>query len=365
MNDILSLETTVTRGGIVLEPNGEPSEREGVLNPASARTRDGRLLIYPRMVAEGNRSRVGVCEELTGSAGERTFQRLGFALEPFAPYELRTAPGGYGCEDPRVTFVPVLDRYLMAYTAYGPDGPRIAVALSPDGYEWERLGLLDFGAGGLPTGDDKDGAFFPEPVISPAGVESIAFYHRPMLHMSTVDGRGSIPMILHMPPSDRESTRIGYVPLAPVLRDRKALLAVAESAVVLEPSSWDRIKTGAGTPPILVEEGWLSIYHGVDPVFHDNGRTTLCYSAGVVIHDRERPHLVRYRSPHPVLTPETAEERSGIVNNVVFPTAIDRLPDAHGRSTEIYYGMADSRVGVARFDFGPAVFAETSAESAA
>ena len=56
----------------------------------------------------------------------------GFALEPEAPYEMRTTPGGMGCEDPRVTYIPILRRYVMAYTAFGPQGPRIAVALSSD-----------------------------------------------------------------------------------------------------------------------------------------------------------------------------------------------------------------------------------------
>ncbi len=81
-----------------------------------------------------------------------------------ARYEKRTGPGGYGCEDPRVTFIAALDSYAMAYTAFGPDGPRVAFALSRDGYAWERVGLADFSGPGLPGGDDKDGAFFPEPV---------------------------------------------------------------------------------------------------------------------------------------------------------------------------------------------------------
>ena len=62
-------------------------------------------------------------------------------------------------------------------------------------------------------GDDKDGVFFPEPVLSPSGVRSIAFYHRPMLRLSTIDGRGAIPTLLDLPPEERESTRIAYVPL--------------------------------------------------------------------------------------------------------------------------------------------------------
>jgi predicted GH43/DUF377 family glycosyl hydrolase len=51
------------------------------------------------------------------------------------------------------------------------------------------------------------------------------------------------------------------------------------------------------------------------------------------------------------LTPTLPQERSGTVANVVFPTGIDRrddlgLPDRF----DIYYGMADSRIGVARLD---------------
>jgi predicted GH43/DUF377 family glycosyl hydrolase len=356
---LASLETKVERHGTALESNGDPDEAEGVLNPASARSRDGKLLLYPRVVAEGNRSRVGLCEERI-DGGLRSFLRLGYALQPEAPDEIRTGTGGYGCEDPRVTFVPELDRYVMLYTAFGPLGPRIAIALSYDGYEWNRLGLLDFAGQGLIAGDDKDGALFPASVISPRGVRALAFYHRPMLKLSELDGHAGVSQILELPPNMRESTRIGYVPLEPVLSDIRNLLAVAESTTVLLPGGWDRVKTGAGTPPVRVEEGWLSVYHGVDPIFHDNGRTTLRYAAGVVIHDAEQPHILRYRSPLPVMVPETPEERSGVVNDVVFPTAIDRPPDAPNRTYDIYYGMADTRVGLARFSFGQSVAAATA-----
>src|ERR1700680_524320 len=83
-----SLATTVTRLGVVLESDGEPDEAEGVLNPAVARTRDGRLLMYPRMVAAVNQSRVGITEA-DGSEDAPAFRRAGYALEPQAPYELR------------------------------------------------------------------------------------------------------------------------------------------------------------------------------------------------------------------------------------------------------------------------------------
>ncbi len=335
---------TITRLGLVLSPDGSPNEKEGVLNPASARTREGELVLYPRAVAEGNVSRIERCRA-HGEGDALRFERAGFALEPQEPYERRSSPGGMGCEDPRVTFVSALDKYVMAYTAFGPAGPRIALALSDDGRTWTRLGLVRF-APGLDQGDDKDGVFFPEPVISPNGVRSLAMYHRPMQRVSTVDGRGAVPHLLELPPEQRECTRIGYIPLEPVLRDIGSLLEVRESALVLVPDApWCRVKTGAGTPPVRIAEGWFSIYHGVDATDVGDGRYRMCYSAGFVVHDAERPHIVRYRSQDAVMVPEGLEETHGIVNYVVFPTAIDVLGE---RTFEFYYGMADARVGRAR-----------------
>ena len=359
--DVLTrFEGTITRKGVVLSPDGSPQEAEGVLNPASARGRDGTLLLYPRSVAAGNVSRVGLCRGVRDGDALR-FERDGFVLEPEAAYEVRTVPGGMGCEDPRVTFVPVLDRYVMAYTAFGPDGPRITVALSADGLRWERLGRVRF-APGLAQGDDKDGVFFPEPVTSPDGVRSLALYHRPMLRLSTMDGRGAIPTLLDLPPQERECTRIAYVPLEPVLSDIDKLLDVRESALVLAPDAqWCRIKTGAGTPPVRIAEGWFSIFHGVDAQDNGNGGYRMQYSAGFVVHDLERPHVVRYRSHLPAMVPEGIDETHGIVSNVVFPTAIDVIGE---RSYEFFYGMADARIGRARLELAPA-FTAAAEEPAA
>jgi predicted GH43/DUF377 family glycosyl hydrolase len=46
-----------------------------------------------------------------------------------------------------------------------------------------------------------------------------------------------------------------------------------------------------------------------------------------------------------------SQERHGTIANVVFPTGIDRrddlgLPDR----SDVYYGMADNRIGVAHLD---------------
>ena len=347
----IDVDVRIERLGLVLQPDGDPLEAGGVLNPASARTPAGELLLYPRVVQEGNISRVGIVKTKALDVGFDV-QRMGYVLEPQAAYEVRPNPG-YGCEDPRVTYVPVLERYVMAYTAFGPVGPRIALALSKDGRAWERLGLMKFGEAGVSIGDDKDAAFFPEPVTSPAGVRSLAFYHRPMLHLSAVDGRAAIPMIQRMPFEDRESIRIGYVPLDAVLDDISKLLICTESAQVLSPDErWGSIKIGGGTPPLRVTvaglEGWMSLFHGVDAVSGTHGKPHLRYSSGIVIHDIERPDRILYRSPDPVFEPRDRRERVGVVDNVVFPTGIDPRLDLGERVYDFYYGMGDYCIGAAR-----------------
>ena len=99
------------RIGMIMEPEpGNPLEVEGVLNPAATRGPDGQLYLFPRLVAKGNYSRIGIARVEFDAAGDPTgVERLGIALEPEAEYEPR-ADGGGGCEDARVTFVEPLRR---------------------------------------------------------------------------------------------------------------------------------------------------------------------------------------------------------------------------------------------------------------
>src|SRR5450755_241950 len=125
-------EFNLQRLGILMQPEpGNPQEVEGVLNPAAARGPDGELYLFPRLVAQGNYSRIGIARVRFNEAGDPAgVERLGIALEPEMDYELRPDGSG-GCEDPRITFVEPLRRYVMTYTAYSPHGPRIALAI-PD-----------------------------------------------------------------------------------------------------------------------------------------------------------------------------------------------------------------------------------------
>ena len=117
-------------------------------------------------------------------------------------------------------------------------------------------------------------------------------------------------------------------------------------------AAWERLKVGAGAPPLLTPLGWLVIYHGVSVGPDAAGPSRgLRYSAGALVLDARDASVIRYRSPTPILAPQLPQERDGAVADVVFPTGVDRRSDLdQPNRIDVYYGMADSRIGVARLD---------------
>jgi beta-1,2-mannobiose phosphorylase / 1,2-beta-oligomannan phosphorylase len=338
------------RLGVVMEPQpGDPNEAWGVLNPAAARGLDGELYLFPRLVAEGNYSRIGIARVVFDPAGiPAGVERLGLALEPREPYELNAQTGG-GVEDPRVTLVQPLHLYVMAYTALGPAGPRVALATSPDLFHWTRLGPLRFAPEGrldLNAYANKDAAFFPDVVADPHGHPALAVLHRPSLRVPTgpdVVGLADVPGR-----AGRESIWLSYVSLEPARRSPTALTETYGHKVLATPQQpWEALKIGGGPPPLRTPLGWLVIYHGVCGRSPSSTlvRPALSYSAGALVLDGDDVLTTRYRSPQPILAPELEEERFGIVPNCVFPTGLD--PQARD-AVDVYYGMADARIGAAR-----------------
>ena len=175
----------------------------------------------------------------------------------------------------------------MAYTAFSPKGPRIALAVSEDLIHWQRLGLATFRPyKGIKFDgvDNKDASVFPVAISDPAGQPAMAILHRPLfpgtLPEETARHPRSRVVDLH-----RESIWISYCPLATKNR---------------------------------------GLYH-------------LCHFA------------LHRRLASPVAPWE--QERQGTVANVVFPTGIDRRDDLGTPDRfDVYYGMADDRIGVARLE---------------
>src|SRR5207342_3557083 len=143
----------------------------------------GQLYLFPRLVGQGNYSRIGIARVLFNEAGDPAgVERLGIALEPEAHYEHRNDGSG-GCEDPRITFVEPIRCYIMAYTACSPNGPRIALAKSEDLIRWQRLGLVTFQPyDGIEFDgvNNKDASVFPVAIPDPSGKPSMAILQRPL-----------------------------------------------------------------------------------------------------------------------------------------------------------------------------------------
>lgn len=339
------------RLGVVMEPEpGDSREAGGVLNPGGTRGRDGEYYLFPRVVEVPNYSRIGIARVVFEDGEPIGAERLGYALEPDAAFERNTSTAG--CEDARVTFILAIDHFVMVYSSYGPRSSRLALAVSKDCVEWRRLGPVLFSYeeewfADFNLFDNKDAFFFPEPVRNPAGEWSLALVHRPDFDVGDEEPFLTLPRGIE---EARPGMWISYVSLEDVQHNLGRLVdARQHQPLAFARQPWEELKIGGGTPPVRTESGWLMVYHGVSGSIHRDldHQPEVGYRAGIMVLDYEDPRRVLYRSERPVLEPESEEERVGVVDNVVFPTALDTREN--GR-IDVYYGMADSKIGVARLD---------------
>jgi len=214
------------------------------------------------------------------------------------PQELR------GPEDPRI--VKLGDTFYMMYTGYGGrfEGDwRICLASSQNLIDWQRHGvMLDE--------PNKDASLFPEKING----------QYVMLHRRPPD--------IWLAYSDDLSRW-----------DNHTLVMETDPG-----SSWESEKIGIAGPPIKTEAGWLLIYHGVS----QNNQ----YSLGVAMLDLEDPSKVIARQAGPILEPELDWEINGCVPNVIFSCGQVVIGD----EMYVYYGGADTVIGVASVKMGEIVF---------
>lgn len=316
------------RRGVLLTPDSfDPREAGGVLNPAIAALEGRRYLLYRAVALEPkNYSRILVAE-VTEKNGTYHANRLNHvALEPQADYELWGDGKGGGVEDPRITQIG--NEYIMTYVAYGTvkdaHTPRVALASSTDLLNWQRMGLVHYDPVrydmlghtyffDMDVISNKDAVIFPEKING-----RYAMLHRPMFPYMA-----GIPQGIWLSYSDD-------------------LLSWYDHQVIMDPRpGWECAKIGAGSQPILLDEGWLVFYHGVNSIETD---PDLRYRVGAILLDKTDPSRVLYRSAEPVLSPESEQERIGVVNNVVFPCGA--LVNS-ALQIEVYYGMGDAAIGIA------------------
>lgn len=209
----------------------------------------------------------------------------------------------WGIEDPRVTFVPELDQYVITYTAYSRMGPGLALALTPDFRQFERYGMIM-------QPENKDAAVLPERIHG-----RWALIHRPVINTEA-----------HM-----------WISYSSDLHDWGNPKMIMKARIG---GWWDANKIGLSSPPIKTPEGWLTIYHGVK--WNASGAI---YRLGLALFDLENPEICLRRGDEWIFAPEEPYELFGDVDKVVFPCGHTILPD--GDTIRVYYGAADTSIALA------------------
>jgi predicted GH43/DUF377 family glycosyl hydrolase len=111
-----------------------------------------------------------------------------------------------------------------------------------------------------------------------------------------------------------------------------------ERHVVLEPRlPHESSHIGGGAPPIETKDGWLLIYHAAEAMPQG-----FIYHASAALLDLEDPTKEISRLRLPLISPQFAWEKHGVVNNIIFPSGTALFGD----DLYIYYGAADERIGV-------------------
>ena len=98
--------------------------------------------------------------------------------------------------------------------------------------------------------------------------------------------------------------------------------------------SWEFVQIGNCGSPILIDEGWLLLTHGVGAMRQ--------YSIGAVLLDRDDPSKILGRTRNPILQAED-DDRNGYVPNVVYTCGGMRVGD----QLFMPYGISDSSIGFA------------------
>jgi len=273
-----------------------PIDAHAVLNPGAAE-HDGDVVLLLRIEEFSGRSSIYAARSKNGvtdwKIDRKPFLKYG---QPDWRYE------EWGCEDPRVTYIPERAKWYITYTAYSPAGTAVGLACTGDFVHVERVGLIF-------SPNNKDAVLFPK----------------------RFQGRWAV---LHRPEAGGglENIWIAY---------SKDFIYWGEPHVVLLEGTgpaWDAVKVGSGPPPIEVAEGWLLIYHGAKYY-----AGSLVYSTGAAILEHDRPYRVKARATHSIFSSTAPYEQMGLVPNTVFPTGIIR----RGDELWMYYGAADTCICLA------------------
>lgn len=269
-----------------------------VFNPGATLLKDGSTLLLCRLEDRKGLSQLGIARSNYG------LDHWSIDPSPFMIAEPEKYPGEcWGLEDPRITYIPELNRYIVTYVSYGENGPSVSLASTEDFLLHTKLGMVL-------KPNDKDAALFSRKIQN-----KWVILHRPI-------------------EQDNANIWISYSEDLIHWGERKLVFGTRNGGW------WDAEKIGLATPPIETKEGWLIIYHGVK-----KNASGYLYRIGLALLDLQSPDKCIKRCNDWIFAPETDYERFGDVKDVVFPCGFIVLPD--NDTIHLYYGAADTSIGVA------------------
>ena len=111
----------------ILSAENWPYPINSVFNAGAALMPDGTTLLLCRVEDRRGLSHLCAARSANGIDGWKIDPEPTLISDPNNfPEEL------WGIEDPRITFVPELKKYVIVYTAYTHDGPGVALAFTED-----------------------------------------------------------------------------------------------------------------------------------------------------------------------------------------------------------------------------------------
>ena len=314
--------------GIILEKTSLEFENRGVLNPACIQIDDLTYIFY-RATNYNEISSIGYCQLKDNKVVKRLKEPV---LFPEYDYEKK------GVEDPRITFLD--GTYYLFYTAHDGKNALIAYATSKDLIHFTKHGLIS-----PKISYDKAEDIFRDSKVRERYTMFEMFYKE----------RGGKNILLFEKDASLFPKKINnkFAILHRVLPGIQILyfnnfsdltenhwrdyLKNLGDFIVLDPLFWfENRNVGGGCPPIKTKDGWLIIYHAVEDTPFGK-----IYNASAAILDLKNPLKVLGRLKEPLFSPKAPWEKSGVTNNVVFPTgAVVR-----DKRLYIYYGAADNTIG--------------------
>lgn len=301
-------------------------------NPAAI-VRNGKIYVLYRaeddsgeMKIGKHTSRLGLAESEDGLHFKRSSAPVFYPGED--DQKENEWPGG--CEDPRIAETED-GTYVLTYTQWNRKIFRIGVATSKDLVHWTKHGHafakayngkynnLRYKSSGIVT-QLKDGRLKAAKIRGKYWL----FWGEGAVHLATSED------LINWQPVEDENGK-----LIELIRPRRG--------------KFDSIFTEVGPPPILTKDGILLLYNGKNRR-GENGDTKLgpdAYAAGQALFDAKDPRKLLARLDEPFFKPELPFEMRGQYQGGT--TFTEGLTYFKGKWF-LYYGCADSLVGVAVHD---------------